>query len=64
MPGDVGAVASLLEPVVKWVLGPNGYRRWSAERAREKVTREAIKAFHAGDVDALNSALVDLKRLQ
>lgn len=63
MPGDVGAVALVLEPIVKWVLGPDGYRRWAADRQREKVKRDAIKAFHAGDVDALNSALVDLKRL-
>lgn len=64
MPGDVGAVSNLLNTVLSWVLDPDGYAKWTAGRQREKVTREAIKAFHAGDVDALNSALVDLKRLQ
>jgi hypothetical protein len=61
--GAIGAVATLLNTVASWVLGADGYRRWSADRTREKVKREAIKAFHAGDIDALNAALVELKRL-
>ncbi len=64
MPSDVGLVAKAIDTVASWFFSPTGYAKWTADREREKVKRDAIKAFHAGDVDALNSALVDLKRLQ
>jgi hypothetical protein len=59
----VGLGFKLADTLASWILSPDGYRRWSADRTREKVKRDAIKAFHAGDIDALNAALVELKRL-
>jgi hypothetical protein len=63
MTTTVGLGFKLADTLASWLLSPEGYAKWSATRTREKVKRDAIKAFHAGDIDALNAALVELKRL-
>jgi len=62
--GDVGAVASLLDTVASWALSPDGYAKWKGKREREALKKDAIKALHAGDFDAVNDRLVELRRLR
>jgi hypothetical protein len=56
MPGDIGAVATLINTVASWLMDENGYAEFSKRRALKRLHKEALHALERGD-------LVEYRRL-
>jgi hypothetical protein len=63
MPGDVGAVATLLNTLASWFLNPNGYATLSREDKLAKLHDGLKTALDAGAYDAADLVFAELRRL-
>lgn len=61
--GDVGAVASLVETVFKWVTEPEGYHELSLGRKLEKLHGASLRALAEKDWMAVDALLAEYRRL-
>ena len=63
MPGDVGAVATLLNTFASWLLSPAGFEDFMRRQALKQKRKEAIDALHANDFDTLHARINELRAL-
>ena len=63
MPGDVGAVATLLNTVASWLMTEDGYAEWKKRRQLAALHDKAKAALDRHDWAALRDATAELKRL-
>lgn len=62
--GDVGAVAALLDTLVKWAIDPSGYAAMTREQKLENIHATMLEALAAGQYDVLDRLLAELKRVR
>lgn len=63
MPGDVGAVATLLNTLAQWFTDPDGYKAMNRD-AKLKALREGIDAaLKAGAYDAADRLFCEYRRM-
>ena len=63
MPGDVGAVAALLNTFASWLLSPSGFADFARRQALKQKRKEVIDALHQNDFDALHARIDELRAL-
>ncbi len=67
MPGDVGAVAKLVETVAGWFLSEEGYGEFKTRRELSKAKQAAVRRLQAArskeDWAAVRDAIYALERL-
>lgn len=61
MPGDVGAVATLLNTVASWFLSEDGYAEFAKKRELAKLKKECQDALARNDWPALAAATKRLR---
>jgi cobalamin biosynthesis protein CobD/CbiB len=64
MPGDIGAVATLLNTLAKWGLSEDGYAQWSKRRQLAALRQEAHAALEKGDLTEHRRLVSELERVQ
>jgi hypothetical protein len=63
MPGDVGAVAILINTLASWFLKPDGYAAMSREEKLATLHASLKTALDAGAYDAADLVFAELRRL-
>lgn len=63
MPGDIGAVATLLNTLAKWGLSEDGYAEWSKRRQLAALRKEAHAALDKGDLTEHRRLIDELVRM-
>lgn len=63
MPGDVGAVATLLNTVLGWVLDPAGMAQLTREQKVKTINDAMLTALAANDWPAVDRLFAALKQL-
>ena len=63
MPGDVGAVATLLNTVASWLMDENGFAEFNKRRKLKAKKEEARRALIDNDFDALKRHIDELRDL-
>lgn len=61
--GDVGAVASLIDTILSYILPPGGLEDHLRREALANKRQEAIDALHRGDFGAVHQHLDELREL-
>lgn len=63
MPGDVGAVATLLNTVLGWVLDPEGLAQFTRDQKVKAINDAMLTALAANDWASVDACFAALKRL-
>ena len=63
MPGDVGAVATLVNTFASWLLSPDGFADFARRQALKQKKQEVIDALRQNDFDTLHARIDELRSL-
>ena len=63
MPGDVGAVATVINTVASWFMNEDGYAEFKKRRKLASLRQAAAKALAANDWPEHRRLVAELKRL-
>jgi hypothetical protein len=63
LPGDVGAVAALLNTLAMWALDPAGLKQLTRDQKLEKLKNGLLVALDANAFDAADLIFAELRRM-
>lgn len=61
--GDIGAVATLLNTIAKWITDPEEYAKWSLDRQLTSLREGVVRALYEKDDASVDMLLAELRRL-